>query len=219
MNITAAAPSDLEQVVSRLAAAFAEDPITGFLLQPGPSYRDRLTQFFSLLMRARMALDMPVIVARGRTAIEGAAMGYRTTCPPWPTALEDEWDHFETTVPSFSERSAAYDEVAERCKPSVPHYYLGVIGADPSRQGHGIGTRLLESFCALSAADPLSHGVYLETANPSNVGFYERAGFEVTGQGSLGDVTLWCMFLRHVPDRDDRGARAADSSNIRSQER
>lgn len=201
MQITAATPADIEQAVHCLAAAFAQDPITGFLLQAGPAYRERVTQFFSLLMRARMALGMPVLVARGASSLDGAAMGYKTQCPPWPKAIADEWNRFEQAIPGFTDRMAAYDAVAEKFKPSAPHYYLGVIGADPSKHGLGIGRQLLGSFCRLSAADPLSSGVYLETANPSNVGFYERAGFEVTGQGALGKANLWCMFLRHERER------------------
>lgn len=202
MQITTANPRDVEPAVNRLAAAFAADPITGFLLQAGPGYRDRVTQFFSLLMRARLALDMPVLVARNAAGIEGAVMGYKTTCPPWPSGLAEEWDRFEAAIPGFTERIAVYDDIAQKCKPVDPHYYLGVIGADPSRHGQGVGTRLLQSFSALSAADALSSGVYLETANPANVRFYERAGFEVAGQGALGPSTLWCMFLRHGPRRD-----------------
>ena len=79
----------------------------------------------------------------------------------------------------------------------MPHHYLGVIGLDPALHGRGFGVQLLQAFCNQSAADPLSGGVYLETANPANVRFYARAGFEETGRGRLGDATLWCMFLRH----------------------
>jgi ribosomal protein S18 acetylase RimI-like enzyme len=92
---------------------------------------------------------------------------------------------------------ARYDEIAERGIPAVPHYYLGVIGIDPAKHGLGIGSKLLTSFCDLSASDELSGGVYLETANPANVRFYERAGFEVTSQGGLGSASVWCMFQRH----------------------
>lgn len=94
---------------------------------------------------------------------------------------------------------AIYDEIASKGKPAAPHYYLGVIGVDPDSHGRGIGTQLLRSFCGLSARDPLSSGVYLETAQESNLGFYERAGFSETGRGSLGSATLWCMFLSHGP--------------------
>lgn len=197
MQIHTATPSDLEPAVSRLAVAFAEDPITGFLLQTGPGYRERVTQFFSLLMGARLALGMPVLVARDAMGIRGAAMGYDTARPQWPKRFADDWDRFESAIPGLSERMAIYDEIADQGKPAVPHYYLGVLGLDPDLQGRGIGMQLLKAFCERSAADPLSAGVYLETANPSNVGFYERAGFEETGRGRLGDATLWCLFMRH----------------------
>ncbi len=197
MQITAATPSDIEPAVSCLATAFADDPITGYLLQTGPEYRLRLTQFFSLLMGARLALGMPVLVARDADGIRGAAMGYTTARPEWPKRFAEDWDRFENAIPGLSERMAAYDEIAEKSKPTVPHYYLGVLGLDPALQGRGIGMQLLQSFCERSAADPLSAGVYLETANPSNVRFYERAGFEETGRGRMGSTTLWCMFLRH----------------------
>jgi GNAT superfamily N-acetyltransferase len=202
VSITAAAPSDVTQAVDCLAAAFAEDPITGFLLQSGPDYRERVTWFFSLLMRARIALDMPVLLARGGAGIHGAAMGYTTARPTWPRSNTEDWETFEKATPGLSERIALYDEIAEKSKPLAPHYYLGVIGIIPAMHGLGLGRQLLNSFCDLSAGDTLSSGVYLETANPSNVRFYERAGFKETGRGRLGSANLWCMFLAHRPRGD-----------------
>jgi ribosomal protein S18 acetylase RimI-like enzyme len=197
MKITTASHADLDQAVSCLAAAFAQDPITGFLLQTGVGYRERVTQFFSLLMRARIELKMPVFLARGSDGIDGAAMGYSTVRSDWPADLTEEWDLFEKAIPGLADRMAIYDEVATKFKPPAPHYYLGVIGTDPASQGSGIGSELLKSFCEVSANDPLSSGVYLETAQASNLRFYERAGFAETGRGNLGDATLWCMYLPH----------------------
>lgn len=202
MQFTTATSSDFEQAVGCLAAAFAHDPITGFLLQADRGNQERVARFFSLLMRARTALNMPVLVARDMAGVCGAAMGNTTAPPPWPSDLAAEWERLEALAPGFNARAAIYDEIAGKYKPTVPHYYLGVIGTRPDLHGIGIGKRLLQSFCALSASDPLSSGVYLETANQSNVRFYERAGFAVTGHGSLGAATLWCMFLRH-PQRND----------------
>ena len=197
MKIAKAAPSDLDVTIDRLATAFAHDPITGFLLQTGSGYRERVTQFFSLLMRARIALNVPVLVARDTAGIHGAAMGYTTVSPAWPTDIADEWDRFEKAIPGMTDRMAVYDEIAASGKPAAPHYYLGVIGVEPDSHGLGTGTQLLKSFCDRSASDPLSSGVYLKTAKASNVRFYERAGFVETGRGSLGTATLWCMFLPH----------------------
>ena len=197
MKITKAARSDLNEAIDCLATAFAHDPITGFLLQTGSGYRERVTQFFSLLMRARIALNMPVLVARDTAGIRGAAMGYTTLSPAWRADLADEWDRFEKAIPGMTDRMAVYEAVTAKGEPAAPHYYLGVIGVDPDLYGSGIGTQLLKSFCDLSASDPLSSGVYLETAKASNVRFYERAGFVETSRGSLGAATLWCMFLPH----------------------
>ena len=197
MKITAASLSDVDETVGCLATAFAQDPITGFLLQRSPGYRERVTHFFSLLMRARIELKMPVFVARAAHGISGATMGYSTLRSEWPVALTEEWVRFEKEIPGLTDRMAIYDEVATKFKPPAPHYYLGVIGTDPTSQGSGIGTQLLKSFCEVSASDPLSSGVYLETAQASNLRFYERAGFAETGRGNLGDATLWCMYLPH----------------------
>ena len=197
MKTTKAAPSDLDEAIDRLATAFAHDPITGFLLRTGSGYRERVTQFFSMLMRARIALNMPVLVARDIAGIRGAAMGYTTESPAWPTDIAEEWDRFEKAIPGMTDRMTVYEAITAKGEPATAHYYLGVIGVDPHSHGLGIGTQLLKSFCDLSSSDPLSSGVCLETAKASNVGFYEHAGFVETGRGSLGAATLWCMFLPH----------------------
>ena len=42
---------------------------------------------------------------------------------------------------------------------------------EPEARGTGTGGALLQAFCRLSAADPRSSGVYLETGNPDNLPF------------------------------------------------
>lgn len=197
MNLAPATSADVDQAISCLAAAFARDPITGYLLENGSGYHERVTKFLSLLMRARIALAMPVVVARDATGIHGAVMGYATTHPAWPGDITEEWDRFEKSVPGMTERLATYEGIVEKFKPPAPHYYLGVIGTEPALHGRGIGTRLIRAFCDISASDSSSSGVYLETAQPSNVRFYEGAGFKETGRARLGDGTLWCMFHPH----------------------
>ena len=197
MPITPAVASDLDEAVSSLVAAFAEDPITTFLLGLGDSYQPRLTQFFSLLMRARLAIGMPVLVARDGDRIVGAAMGYSAAPHDWPADIADEWNLFEQSIPGLADRMAVYDEIVANSEPSAPHYYLGAIGVEPSMHGRGFGKQLLTAFCDLSANDPLSSGVFLETAKESNVGILRARGVREVGRGAMGGTRLWCMFLQH----------------------
>lgn len=194
MEIVAATHRDIDAAVSCWASAFAQDPITGFLLQTGPGYHERVSRFFRLLARARVELGMPILVARDGDVIRGGVMGYDTERPSWPADITREWDEFEHSIPGMIERMAVYEGIAADGKPTVPHYYLGVIGVDPALQGRGVGKQLIEAFCALSANDAKSKGVYLETAKPSNVPFYERVGFVETKRAEMGSGTLWCMF-------------------------
>ena len=72
-----------------------------------------------------------------------------------------------------------------------PHWYLMAIGINPTRQGTGLGSALLE--LGTSHADAAGIPCYLETATESNVAYYSKRGFEVTGQANLLGFTLYGM--------------------------
>lgn len=61
--------------------------------------------------------------------------------------------------------------------PRVPFYHLWYIGVLPSCQQQGIGTQLLQDVIA--HARQQNRALYLETSVPSNVAWYQKAGFEV----------------------------------------
>jgi ribosomal protein S18 acetylase RimI-like enzyme len=68
--------------------------------------------------------------------------------------------------------------------PKQPHWYLPLIGVDPSRQNQGHGAALMKH--ALSACDRDGQLAYLESTNPRNVPLYERHGFEVLARLQVG---------------------------------
>jgi len=72
-----------------------------------------------------------------------------------------------------------------------PHWYLMAIGTSPTRQGTGLGSALLE--LGTSQADATGIPCYLETATESNVAYYSKRGFEVTGQANVLGFTLYGM--------------------------
>ncbi|HRD29223.1 MAG TPA: GNAT family N-acetyltransferase, partial [Caulobacter sp.] len=76
-------------------------------------------------------------------------------------------------------------ELMRQFHPKEPHWYLSMIGVDPSRQGQGLGAALLKAGLARCDADGLP--AYLESSSPKNVPLYERHGFEVIGLIKPGD--------------------------------
>jgi ribosomal protein S18 acetylase RimI-like enzyme len=74
-----------------------------------------------------------------------------------------------------------------------PHWYLLAIGTSAARRGAGLGSALLEVGTA--RADAAGIPCYLETATESNVAFYTKRGFEVTGQADVLGFKL-CGMVR-----------------------
>lgn len=194
-EIRAARAADVEAAVAALAEAFAPDPLMAYLYGNDPrGVRACVATFFSVLLRARLALGMPAFVLEQDGAVQGAVMGYDVTRPAWPAAITAEWARFEASAPDLPARFAAYDQICEAFQPAQPHHYLGVIGVRPALQGQGAGKALLEAFCDLSREDGGSHGVYLDTTNPDSLAFYDRNGFERRGEGLLGATPVWCVW-------------------------
>lgn len=78
--------------------------------------------------------------------------------------------------------------------PSAPHYYLPFVGVEPEWQGRGLGAALMRPV--LDRCDDEKLAAYLEASSPRNRGLYERHGFEVTEEFSLGagSPPLWRMW-------------------------
>ena len=81
--------------------------------------------------------------------------------------------------PSMHPTLGAVREQMDKYHPHDPHWYLAVVGADPSRQGQGLGSALIKE--GLRRCDADGTIAYLESSNPKNVPLYERHGFEVIG--------------------------------------
>jgi GNAT superfamily N-acetyltransferase len=72
-----------------------------------------------------------------------------------------------------------------------PHWHLGPVAVDPGRRGEGIGSQMLQAFCA--RMDDRGEVAFLETDKPDSVRFYARCGFEVRDQGEVLGRPNWWM--------------------------
>ena len=82
----------------------------------------------------------------------------------------------------------------ERKHPATPpHYYLAVLGTDPSHQGRGLGSMLMGPV--LEQCDRDRVGAYLESSKERNIDFYARHGFRVIEEVRLlrGPI-MWKMW-------------------------
>ncbi|MFT3673150.1 GNAT family N-acetyltransferase [Aestuariivirga sp.] len=158
-----------------------------------------VSKFFTILMEARLSLDMPVLMMKDRDTVVGALMGYDTRRPEWKPEHARKFAEFETVDHGLALRLQQADQIMEACKPVEPHYYLGVVGVLPQFQGRKIGRRLISEFLRSSERDPVSRGTFLETANSRNVAFYEAMGFRTSGSGRIGETgELCCMYRAHA---------------------
>ncbi len=77
------------------------------------------------------------------------------------------------------------------------HWYLQTLGVDPSHQGKGYGSLLMEYMLEkIDTTKPLP--VFLETSTEINVKFYKRFGFEVMKEGIIPetDVEQWYLLRK-----------------------
>jgi ribosomal protein S18 acetylase RimI-like enzyme len=107
---------------------------------------------------------------------------------------------FERTAPpSIQQDLAGVFEQMGSFHPREPHWYLPLIGVDPSRQGQRLGDKLMAHALARCDADQIP--AYLESSNPRNLGFYERHGFERLGNIQVGSSPTIVPMLRKPRER------------------
>ncbi len=76
---------------------------------------------------------------------------------------------------------------------STPHWYLAVLGTEPDMQGQGLGSAVLAPV--LEQCDRDAVAAYLESSKESNIAFYARHGFRVTGEIHLPrGPKMWPMW-------------------------
>jgi len=88
---------------------------------------------------------------------------------------------------------AVVDQVGE-AHPSFPHWYLPWFGVEAPLQGRGLGSELMKHCLRIVDDDHLP--AYLENTNPRNIPFYERHGFELTGEAQAGACPPVSFMLR-----------------------
>jgi GNAT superfamily N-acetyltransferase len=85
-------------------------------------------------------------------------------------------------------------EKLDRAHPRTPpHFYLALLGTEPSAQGKGLGSAVLGAV--LEQCDSDRVGAYLESSKERNIDFYARHGFRVLDEiRLLRGPSMWRMW-------------------------
>ena len=190
-TIRNAVAADVDTLVDTLSDSFAEDPMFSWLF---PS-----TQLFPFFFRM---LVNDVYLPRGIVHIEDQGRAAALWLPPEQRLkVAPRLRLLRLALKLIREsglrpvwRVTRQSSVFARHHPHEPHYYLQFIGCQRSEQGHGIGAALLKQGTRI--CDERGMPAYLECSNPRNVPLYERHGFVVTSQETVGKngPTAWFMW-------------------------
>ncbi|AMO62330.1 acetyltransferase [Mycolicibacterium phlei] len=191
--VAAAQRRDLQSMARVLARAFQDDPVMMWVV-PEPAARARaLPRMFATMIRHHYLRSGAPEVAGG-THLGAAALWD----PPggWRQSRLQElrmMPGFLRALGRHVPRAQQLMDLMHAQHPEEPHWYLAVIGSDPTVRGTGYGQTLMRS--RLDRCDAEYAPAYLESSNPANVPYYERFGFQVTGEITVPDgPTLWKMW-------------------------
>ena len=181
--------SQIPAAAATLAHAFHDDPLMVYAI-PDPADRTRLLPDVYARMVRFGVLTGEVYVTAG--AVEGVAVWL----PPnvkWARENIEASGMHETPNIIGNDAYQRYRDVVSRewqareRDMTDPCWYLFLLGVEPSRQRHGLGSALMRPI--LDRADTEKIACYLETENERNVAFYRRQGFEVIVNGEEADAT------------------------------
>jgi len=142
--IEMAGRADAREAADVFTRAFHDDPAFSWILPAEDTRSRRLRRYFVIELRRESLRHGGVEVARDGGRIAGAAVWF----PPG-TWTGTQLGALPGDLRAFGRRldvCSRYMSVAVRAHPrEQPHWYLAIIGVDPSRKGRGVGAALLRS--------------------------------------------------------------------------
>ena len=198
INTRPARKADITELSHALGRAFYDDPVSVWIMPDPKARAAHLRKFFATVTRHHHLAGGGVEVATNGSTIGAAALWD----PPgrWKQSGREQLMMLPSFILGFGPRlttgrklGALLDQMKSQ-HPEEPHWYLAVLGSDTVVRGKGYGHALMQS--RLDRVDAEHAPAYLESSKYANIAYYQRFGFEVTGEIVLpdGGPTLWPMW-------------------------
>jgi len=187
VSVRRAEPERLPVLASVLGRAFVAEPMVCWPFGEGGDVEEKCIRTFEFFLEDLIGL--------GIVWEAGEALGASIWFSPDDRAVHDH--RVNALTDDDGRRYDAFWEWVDARIPAEPAWHLDSIGVEPSIQGRGIGTALMEH--GLGRAGATGAAVVLETAQERNVPYYERFGFwTVEDADAPGDGPhVW--FMRWEP--------------------
>jgi ribosomal protein S18 acetylase RimI-like enzyme len=196
LEIGALGPADAQDALGVLARGMRDNPVHVAVFGDDRARRqEKLSRMFEGAFGA-MGWQTNMLAARGP---DGTIVGVCGALPPGGCRLGPGQQlrlmpRLLSNGPRASLRAMRWLGAWAKRDPEERHWHLGPIAVDAHLQGMGVGSKLMEVFCA--RVDAAGEEAYLETDKTANVRFYERFGFEVVGEQEVLGVPNWFMLRR-----------------------
>ncbi len=197
-QVRLASDDDVPALARMLARSFDDDPVARWSCRAAALRPATLERFHGARLRQLIRYD----AVWTTPDLDSAAVW----APPdrWRTTARDDLALARSLLrPRLLAHPAALAAVplvatgllgVERRHPETPpHWYLAVLGTDPSAQGRGLGSAVLAPTLGDCDADEVA--AYLESSKERNIAFYARHGFRVVRELRLPrGPRVWAMW-------------------------
>jgi ribosomal protein S18 acetylase RimI-like enzyme len=183
---------DVPALARMLARAFFDDPVAVWSCRPDGMRPALLERFNATRLRQLLTHEEVWTTPELSSAALWAPPEHWKTTPREDLAIARCMRH-----PRLLARgplvAAGFLNMERKHPPSPPHWYLGVLGTDPSAQGQGLGSAVLRPV--LEQCDSDGVAAYLESSKERNIAFYARHGFRVTAELQMPrGPKMWAMW-------------------------
>jgi len=181
---------ELPAAVVLLARAMRDDPMYEAVFGPSADHRfARLNRFYGGLLPV---MGRGLLSAWDAGRLVGVLGSFPLGSCKASLALQ-LWIAYRMLSVDLAElwRLWHWQSNSEIHAPRQRHCQLGPVAVAVDRQRQGIGSRMLQAFCA--RMDDRGEPAFLETDKWDSVRFYQRFGFEVTARAEILGKRNWWM--------------------------